>query len=147
MSGSSLQGVNGERTCILLFKAFKRVKRKYLVVQDSSRSRDVGKCRCSSYKKREGYNYSNHSLRRTCATRLYDKGLPETTGHRSTDGVRCYKYISSSAKRRAIELCETMKKKRIENCWQCLVSLIISDWFLILQRKNCKIFNIYARLE
>lgn len=24
----------------------------------------------------EGY-YTNHSLRRTCATRLYDKGLPE----------------------------------------------------------------------
>ena len=43
----------------------------------------------------EGY-YSHHSLRRTCATRLYDKGLPEqliheTTGHRSADGVRSYR--------------------------------------------------------
>ena len=33
-------------------------------------------------------------MKGTCATRLYDKGLPEqliqeTTGHRSVDGVRC----------------------------------------------------------
>ena len=50
----------------------------------------------------EGY-YSNHSLRRTCATRLYDKGLPEqliqeTTGHRCADGVRCYKHNTTFAK-------------------------------------------------
>ena len=55
----------------------------------------------------EGY-YTNHSLRRTCATRLYYKGLPEqlikkTTDHRSTDGVRCYKH-TSSGKRRASEI-------------------------------------------
>ena len=90
--------------------------------------------------------YSNHSLRRTCATRLNDKGLPEqliqeTTGHGSADGVRCYKHSSSSAKRRVSEVCELIKK-RIENCWQCLVSLIISDWFLVLQRGKCNIFNI-----
>ena len=63
----------------------------------------------------EGY-YSNHSLRRTYASRLYDKGLPEqliqeTTGHRSADGVRCYKHSSSSAKRRVSEVCELIKKK------------------------------------
>ena len=56
----------------------------------------------------EGY-YSNHSLRGTCATRLYEKGLPkqliqETIGRRSADGVRCYKHTSSSAKRRASEI-------------------------------------------
>ena len=56
----------------------------------------------------KGY-YSNHSLRRTCATQLYDKGLPEqlmqeTTGHRSAAGIRCYKHTSSSPKRRASEI-------------------------------------------
>ena len=36
----------------LLFKAFKRARKKYLVLQDSSRSRDVGQCRCSSHERR-----------------------------------------------------------------------------------------------
>ena len=63
----------------------------------------------------EGY-YSNHSLRRTCATQLYDKGLPEqliqeTTGHRSADGARCYKHTSSSAKRRASEIVQGCLKE------------------------------------
>ena len=56
----------------------------------------------------EGY-YTNHSLRRTYASRMYDKGLAEqliqeTTGHRSADGVRYYKHTSFSAKRRASEI-------------------------------------------
>lgn len=43
----------------------------------------------------QGY-YTNHSLRRTCATRLYQHGADEqqimaVTGHRSKDGVRNYK--------------------------------------------------------
>ena len=38
-------------------------------------------------------HYTNHSLGRSCATRLYDSGVPEqliqeTIGHRSSDGVR-----------------------------------------------------------
>ena len=46
----------------------------------------------------EGH-YTNHSLRRTCATRLFHKGIDEqqimsVTGHRSTDAVRIYKSIS-----------------------------------------------------
>ena len=46
----------------------------------------------------DGY-YTNHSLRRTCATRLFQSGIDEQeimaiTGHRSTDGVRVYKEIS-----------------------------------------------------
>lgn len=45
-----------------------------------------------------GYK-TNHSLRATCATRLFDKGVDEQlimsrTGHRSTTGVRSYKRIS-----------------------------------------------------
>ena len=35
-----------------LFKAFKRARKKYLALQDSSRSRDVGQCRCSSHERR-----------------------------------------------------------------------------------------------
>ena len=69
----------------------------------------------------EGY-YSNHSLRRTCATRLYDRGLPEqliqeATGHRSVDGVRCYKHTSSSsAKRRASEIMQGCLKEEDIAC-------------------------------
>ena len=68
----------------------------------------------------EGY-YSNHSLRRTCATRLYDKGLPEqliqeTTGHSSADGVRCYKHTSSSAKRRASEIVQGCLREEDTTC-------------------------------
>ena len=46
----------------------------------------------------EGY-FTNHSLRRTCATRLFQKGVEEQqimsiTGHRSSNAVRVYKEIS-----------------------------------------------------
>jgi len=45
-----------------------------------------------------GYK-TNHSLRATCATRLFDKGVDEQlimarTGHRSAMGVRSYKRVS-----------------------------------------------------
>ena len=50
-------------------------------------------------------HFTNHSLRRSCATNLYDNGVPEqviqeTTGHRSVDGVRAYKRTSSTMKRK-----------------------------------------------
>jgi hypothetical protein len=56
----------------------------------------------------EGY-FTNHSLRRSCATRLYHAGFPEqviqeTTGHRSSDGIKAYKCTLSSLKRKASEL-------------------------------------------
>ena len=46
---------------------------------------------------------TNHSLRATAATRLYQAGVNEqivmeTTGHRSTDGVRSYKRTSAQQK-------------------------------------------------
>ena len=49
-------------------------------------------------------HFINHSLRRSCATNLYDNGVPEqviqeTTGHRSVEGVRAYKRTSSAMKR------------------------------------------------
>ena len=48
-------------------------------------------------------HFTNHSLRRSCATNLYDNGVPEqviqeTTGHRSVEGVRAYKRTSSAMK-------------------------------------------------
>ena len=67
----------------------------------------------------EGY-YSNHSLPRTWATQLYDKGLPEqlmqeTTGHRSAAGIQCYKHTSSSPKRRASEIVKgSLKEEDIQ---------------------------------
>ncbi len=56
----------------------------------------------------KGY-FTNHSLRRSCATRLYDAGVPEqviqeTTGHLSSDGIKAYKCTSSSLNRKASEL-------------------------------------------
>ena len=40
-------------------------------------------------------HFTNQSLRQSCATNLYDNGVPEqviqeTTGHRSVEGVRAY---------------------------------------------------------
>ena len=54
-------------------------------------------------------HYTNHSLRRSSASRLYDAGMPEqviqeTTGHRSSYGVKAYKCTSSSLKRKASEI-------------------------------------------
>ena len=55
--------------------------------------------------KNAGYTgyYTNHSLRVSAASRLYDSGVDEqaimsVTGHSSTDGVRCYKSMSEKLK-------------------------------------------------
>ncbi len=50
---------------------------------------------------------TNHSLRATAATRLYNAGVEEQqvmeiTGHRSTEGVRNYKRTSSAQKAASI---------------------------------------------
>lgn len=50
----------------------------------------------------QGY-YTNHSLRATCATRLYQENvdeqiIQEITGHRSLDGLRSYKRTSTIQK-------------------------------------------------
>ena len=64
-------------------------------------------------------HYTYHSLRRSCATRLYDGGVPEqliqeTTGHRSSDGVRAYKCTSSALKREASEILQgSLSKKAV----------------------------------
>ena len=51
----------------------------------------------------EGYK-TNHSLRATTTTRLYEKGVDEQqimerTGHRSLEGVRSYKRTSDRQRR------------------------------------------------
>ena len=50
-------------------------------------------------------HFTNPSLWRSCATKLYDNGVPEqviqeTTGHRSVEGVRSYKRTLSAMKRK-----------------------------------------------
>ena len=57
-------------------------------------------CSAASIK---GYR-TNHSLRATAATRLYNAGVDEqmimeTTGHRSLEGVRSYKRTSECQKK------------------------------------------------
>ena len=84
----------------------------------------------------EGH-FTNHSLRRSCATRLYEGGVPEqviveTTGHRSCDGVREYKCTSSTLKRKASEILQgaTPKKAEIdvkEKMKNCLTMMLSKD--------------------
>ena len=47
-----------------------------------------------------GVHYTNHSLRATSITRMFNSGLPEkviaeTSGHRSIKALRCYERTSS----------------------------------------------------
>lgn len=63
----------------------------------------------------QGY-YTNHSLRRTCATRLYQHGADEqqimaVTGHRSKDGVRNYKEPSLDQERQLNEMLQMPQKR------------------------------------
>lgn len=66
----------------------------------------------------EGH-FTNHSLRRSCATRLYNAGISEqviqeTTGHRSSDGVKAYKCTSTSIKRKASEILQGSDLRKVE---------------------------------
>ena len=53
-------------------------------------------------------HFTNHSSRRSCATRLYEQVpeqvIQEKRGHRSSDGIKANKCTSSSLKRKASEL-------------------------------------------
>ena len=60
-------------------------------------------------------NFTNHSLRCTCATRLFQKGIEEkvimsVTGHKSTDGIRRYQTISSNQKEAASDVIQLKRK-------------------------------------
>ena len=62
----------------------------------------------------EGY-YTNHSLRRTCATKLFQEGIEEQrimaiTGHRSTDAVQTYKKISAIQEEEASKIIQCTKQ-------------------------------------
>ena len=61
-------------------------------------------------------HFTNHSLRRTCATRLYNSGVGEQeimaiTGHRSKDGVRLYKKMSEDQEKELSEILQSSAKK------------------------------------
>lgn len=66
----------------------------------------------------EGY-FTNHSLRRTCATRLFQNGVDEQqimsiTGHRSVGGVRVYKEISHEQQEQLSDLIRPSKMMKRE---------------------------------
>ena len=68
---------------------------------------------------RETGYFTNHSLRRTCATRLFQKGVDEQrimviTGHRSKDGVRTYKKISRTQEE-VTDILQNSKKTKVED--------------------------------
>ena len=49
-------------------------------------------------------NFTNHSLRATCATQLFDAGVPEAlvqkqTGHKSVESLRLYEWVTTSEKK------------------------------------------------
>ena len=61
--------------------------------------------------------YTNHSLQRTCATRLYNSGVGEQeimaiTGYHSKDGVRAYKEISEEQEIELSEILQSFKKSK-----------------------------------
>ena len=69
----------------------------------------------------EGF-FTNHSLRTSAATRLFDAGVDEQlimlrTGHRSTAGVRSYKRTTETLKKKTSQVlndCSNLKKPRLD---------------------------------
>ena len=66
----------------------------------------------------KGY-FTNHSLRATAVTRLYEAEIDEATimertGHRSTDGVRAYKRESRKLKEISSNVLNQCKKTKVE---------------------------------
>ena len=67
----------------------------------------------------DGY-FTNHSLRRTCATRLFQQGIDEQqimsiTGHRSSTAVRMYKQVSHEQEEKLSNLIQSVKKYKIDD--------------------------------
>ena len=63
--------------------------------------------------------FTNHSLRRTHATRLFQQGIEEQqimsiTGLRSSNAVRIYKEISHEQEQQLSNLIQPVKKYKIE---------------------------------
>ena len=64
-------------------------------------------------------HFTNHSLRRTFATRLYQQGADEqlimsATGHRGKAGVRIYQEISRDQQEKVNEMIQPAKRRRVE---------------------------------
>lgn len=65
-------------------------------------------------------HFTNHSLRRTCATRLFQSGIDEqqimsVTGHCSIDAVRVYKEMSNDQEEQSKMIQPQPKKFKAEN--------------------------------
>ena len=90
--------------------------------------------------------YTNHSLRVTAMTRMFNSGVPEKiigekSGHRSLEALRCYEHTSKELERSAGDIIvnpkklnplQTRKRKYLPSKWisqkrslQCLDSLEI----------------------
>ena len=75
-----------------------------------------------------GYK-TNHSLRATTATRLFQAGVDkqlimECTGHKSIDGVRSYKRMSSEQQ---VALSDKINLRALEPKWQHVASSAITQ--------------------
>ena len=92
-----------------------------------------------------GYR-TNHSLRATAATRLYNAGVEEQqvmerTGHRSLDGVRTYKRTSMQQKEALSDILNCQGKKTTQSCPMSEVAVPPSCF----PGTTCKF--IFARLQ
>ena len=71
----------------------------------------------------EGF-FTNHSLRRSCASRLFQEGTEEqvimsVTGHRSVDGVKSYIMISDKQLQATSDILQ-LKKPKIKLNEECM---------------------------
>ena len=83
----------------------------------------------------EGYK-TNHSLRVTTATRLFQAGVDEQlimerTGHHSTDGIRTYKRSSVQQQEKISDILSLSKKPRVESSQQSVAASTVSSQALM----------------
>ena len=67
--------------------------------------------------------FMNHSLRRTCVSRMYQNGAGKdeimgVTGHRSTGGLRAYKEPSLDQERHLNEMLQLPQKRTHDKIYQ-----------------------------
>ena len=80
--------------------------------------------------------FTNHSLRRTAATRMFNNGASEqeimsVTGHRTVDGVRNYKVISESAVALSTQPIIFGSENRLNEILTCIKSVkCLNQWYL-----------------
>ncbi len=78
---------------------------------------------------------TNHSLRATAATRLYNAGVDEqqvmeVTGHHSLDGVRAYKHTSKKQKEAVSDILNRVPSQTTSACsstYNSSINIDVSD--------------------